>query len=102
VPVPTLAQVRAWVQVSATTITDEQLQQVIDAELSNQARLCRVPDDGYPPDLAQALYRRVGRELAAKSIPTGLTDGEFGPARLPMFDAEIERLEGPRRVVVFG
>jgi hypothetical protein len=31
-----------------------------------------------------------------------LGDAEFGPTRLPSFDAEIERLEGPDRRVVFG
>lgn len=46
--VPTLAQVRAWVQVPATAISDADLQQILDAELAIQLRTCRVPDDPDP------------------------------------------------------
>lgn len=100
-----LQHIRSWVGVPTTSVSDEQLQQVVDAESRSQARICRVPAEPapYPQDLEQALYRRVARHLAAKSIPTGLVGvGEYGPSRLPYFDAEIERLEGPVRMVVFG
>jgi len=99
----TLSAARAWLQVPATSLSDAQLQQVLDAETYAQARACRV-DSMYPqPNLEQALLRRVGRSVAARGVPLGLLgDAEFGPTRLPAFDAEIERLEGPDRVVVFG
>jgi hypothetical protein len=107
VTVPTLADVRAWVGVSLTSITDAQLQGVIDAEVALQASTCDLtPTDetstAYPPEMVQALYRRVARECAARGLPLGLTDvvGEYGPARIPTFDAEISRLEAPRRNVV--
>lgn len=43
--VPTLAEVRAWVNVPATSVSDPDLQAILDAELAIQARLCRVPAD---------------------------------------------------------
>jgi hypothetical protein len=108
--IPTVADVRAWVQVPATSVSDAQLQQVLDGELKLQAMACRVPGpaeppaDDYPEALAQALYRRCGRELNARQVPLGVVgDGsEFGPSSLSTFDAEVERLEGPYRLVVFG
>jgi hypothetical protein len=108
--VPSVADVRAWVQVPATSVTDVQLQQVIDAELKLQALACRVAvgvppqPDTYPEGLAQAIYRRCARELAGRQVPLGIVgDGaEYGPATLSTFDAEVERLEGPYRMVVFG
>jgi hypothetical protein len=100
---PPLAAVRAWIDVPATRVPDDQLQQVIDAETLLQARACTVGAE-LGPDLVQAIYRRVARELAAKNVPLGIlgADSEFGPTRLTQFDAEIARLEGPSRKVVFG
>src|SRR5262245_27576753 len=96
---PSIADVRAWIQVPATLVTDEQLQLVIYAEVLIQGRLCQLREDpqGYPPELQQAIYRRVAREVAAKGVPLGAfgADSEFGPQRLARWDAEIERLEGP-------
>jgi hypothetical protein len=103
---PPLDDVRAWIRVPATLIPDAQLQQVIDAEALIQARLCRLPEDpaALTPDLVQAIYRRVAREVAARGVPLGMMggDSEYGTARLSRFDAEIERLEGPNRKVVVG
>ena len=102
---PPIGDVREWIQVPATIITDPQLQQVIDAETLLQARACRIdPDDTLPPDLVQAIYRRVAREVAARGIPLGMlgADSEYGPRALTRWDAEIDRLEGPRRIVVLG
>lgn len=100
---PPIADVRAWVKVPATVVSDEQLQQVIDAEALLQSRMCTVPDP-LTADLVQAIYRRVGRTLAARGIPLGMlaADTEYGTARLGRWDAEIERLEGPNRRVVVG
>lgn len=117
--VPDVQTFRRWLEVPVSpSLPDTDLQRVIDAEVAGQVLTCRVPmtdppvDSGqipapdleaWPADLVQALLRRVGRELAARGLPTGLVgDGEYGPARLPFFDSEIERLEGPRRKVVFG
>jgi hypothetical protein len=106
---PTIVQLRDWLQVPATLITDAQLEDVLASEITNQARVCRVPLDtegaaAPATDQSQAMYRRVGRVLAAKGIPLGVLapDSEYGPARLASYDAEIERLEGPTRVFVVG
>lgn len=106
-----LAELRAWVQVPATVLSDAQLQQVLDAETILQARACTVPRDpdtgaalDLTPDLVQAVYRRVAREVAARGVPLGMlgADSEYGPSRLSRWDAEIDRLEAPNRRLVFG
>lgn len=98
-----IADVRAWANISPGSITDEQLQQVLDAEAALQAARCTVPDgdEPLPAELIQALYRRCAREVSTRSLPLGfLSDtSEFGPVRLPSYDAEIERLEGPHIVI---
>jgi hypothetical protein len=100
---PTIADVRAWLQVPVSAVTDDQMTLVLEAETVLQARACRVVD-GDQANLTQALYRRVGRTVAARGVPLGLlgADAEFGPTRLARWDAEIERLEGPDRILVFG
>jgi len=97
---PTVAEVRAWLKVSSTAISDSELGDILDAETQLQAESCRIPatwpgdPDTFPPLLRLALYRRCGRSVAARGVPLGLTAGdEYGPTRLPQFDPEIERLE---------
>lgn len=99
---PTLEDVRDWIEVPETVLDDPQLQVVLDAELALQAQLCKV--DPWAAPLTQAIYRRVGREVAAMALPLGVVapDSEFGGANLPRYDAEIERLERPYRLVVLG
>ena len=100
---PSPAAVRAWCQVSTSAVTDAQLQMVMDAEAVNQEKACRIPDPAdRDPDLIEAFFRRVARVLAARGIPTGLTDGEQGPQRLTSWDGEIQRLEGMDRKFNFG
>ena len=106
---PALADVRAWLGVPATVLDDAQLAQVLDAEAAIQGRQVTIPrDDLDAPyltaDLVQALYRRVGREIAAKGVPLGVVgvDAEYGPTRLTSWDAEIDRLEASRRRFVFA
>ena len=101
---PTLAEVRAWLQVPASAVSDEQLGLVLAAEEAVQARACRLVDLEPQPNLAQALLRRCGRTVAARGVPLGMigADSEYGPSRLARWDAEIDRLEGPDRVLVFG
>ena len=106
---PDLAQVRAWVKVPATSISDEDLQQILDAEIAIVARTCRVPADEagavYPPPLARSVLRRCQREIAARNVPLGVLgqDGaEFGPLTVPSWDAEIRRLEASYRIPVIA
>ena len=105
----TVDAVRAWAGISPTSITDEQLQQVLDAETALQSACCLIPADPWgskpmPAALTQALYRRCARQVSARSLPLGyLNDvAEFGPVKLSTYDAEIERLEAPYRIVAIA
>lgn len=99
--VPDVATVRAWTQVSAQSLTDAQLQQVIETEQALQAASCRWVD-AYPAALAQAILRRCARHVGARQLPLGLvgdSGGETAPVRMPSWDVEIERIEAPYRVI---
>jgi hypothetical protein len=107
--VPDLTQVRAWVGVPSTAVSDEDLQQILDAEQAIQARTCRLPEDTvedpgtYPAALARALLRRCQRQVAVRNLPLGalgLEGTEYGPMTLPSWDAEISRLEASYRIPV--
>lgn len=109
-----LEVVRAYLKVPATLLTDEDLTRMLEACTADQDTRCVVPvDDGEPPEpvagavaaLEQALLRRVQRELAARTLPlgmVGLDSAEYGPERLPYFDALIEEHERPYRRVVLA
>jgi hypothetical protein len=80
-----------------TSATDEEISDALAAETAAQARACTIPAD-YPEDLAQALKRRVARNLAARAVPVAsFTSFEGGgtSTRVPRIDAEIARLEAP-------
>ncbi len=112
--VPDLAQVRAWIKVPSTAISDQDLEQILDAELAIQARICRVPVDPdpdtgdeatYPAALSRSALRRCQREVAARALPLGVLGGdstEYGPITLRAWDAEITRLEASYRQVVIA
>lgn len=100
--VPTVSEVRAWSQVTAQSLSDVQIQQILDAETELQTAACVWADGEYPFALAQALLRRCAREIGSRQLPLGLsadTGGEYAPVRLPNYDVEIERLEAPYRVI---
>jgi hypothetical protein len=106
--VPDVATVRAWATVSAQSLDDEQMQQIINAEQVLQAAVTRyaapldAPADYLPDALVQALLRRCSRTISARQLPLGLsadTTGEYAPVRLPSYDAEIERLESPYKII---
>lgn len=110
---PTRDQVRAWIGVPVSAVSDEDLDQILAAELAIQARICRLPDDPdadgnpatYPDALSRAVMRRCQREVAARAVPLGAIGGEsteFGPFSLPRWDAEITRLEASYRIPVIA
>lgn len=109
-PPPPPEPLREWLGLPATAMDDAALQQVVDAEsnLMQRANTFPLDVDGitpvWSPELIQALYRRVGRVVAAKNVPLGAlgVDSEQGPSTMAKWDAEIERLEGPTRRWVFG
>lgn len=102
---PTLADVKAYLaSTGPTSFADADLTAVLAAERAAQAMACRVPA-AYPADLAEALLRRVARNLAARSVPVASFSAFEGGAtttRVPMKDPEIARLEGPYRRLVVG
>lgn len=99
---PDLATVRSYLQVPATVLTDEDLARMLATAEADQAARCTIPDP-YPDALGQALLRRVQREVAARNLPlgmVGLDASEYGPERLPSFDALVEEHERAYRLVV--
>jgi hypothetical protein len=87
-----------------TSLTDEQVQDALDAEAAAQRRVCRIPA-AYGADLRQALLRRVARNLAMQGLPLAVLrgDGEGGDATLlPGNDPEVKRFERPYRKLPIG
>jgi hypothetical protein len=108
-PPPTVVEVRAWLKLSTDQVSDHDLDVIRDAEIANQTQECRIPADLaavglLPAPLVATVYRRCARAVAARGVPLGYRSGddEYGPMRLPSYDAEISRLEGPLRRFVFG
>lgn len=98
--IPTTADARAWVGLTTAQVSDDDLSQILDAELAIQARTCAVPADVegavYPDPLARAALRRVQCHLAKKNLPLGMVGGdaaEWSPVSLQTWDAEVQRLE---------
>ncbi|HYF74137.1 MAG TPA: hypothetical protein VD864_15000 [Nocardioides sp.] len=77
---------------------DADVADALQAELAAQETKCRIPA-GWPADIKHALFRRVQRNLAMRNLPLGLTtpDADGQRDRVPGWDAEIRRLEGPYR-----
>lgn len=88
---------------SLTGYSDLELQGAINTETSAQAGKCRIPDP-VPPDLDEALKRRVVRNIAMRKLPLAMAQGdaERGPVMLPSNDPEVRRLEAMYRKLVMG
>lgn len=88
-----------------TSQTPEAIGEALAAERAAQAAVCDIPTD-YPADLAEALKRRVARNLAARAVPVAQVttfEGGTSAVRVPRTDPEVTRLEWPylkSRVVV--
>lgn len=80
-------------------VSPEQVAPALAAEQADQASRCRV--DVYTDALAEALCRRVARNLAMRNLPLGVQMDETGGTRMGSSDPEVRRLEAPyRRLVV--
>ena len=93
---PGVSEVMAYLG-NDNSYTSAEVGDALEAEARAQARRCNLPSD-YPPDLAEALKRRVARNLAARSVPVAtFTSFEGGgtSSRVPSVDAEVRRLEEP-------
>lgn len=106
--VPDAGACKAYAGQASASWTDAQVNSALAAERRAQARVCRVPAavDGQWPagydDLAEALMRRVQRNLAMRNVPLGVLPDEAGGVRPGSRDPEIRRLEGPFRKVRIG
>ena len=101
----TLAQVRDYIRVPATALSDEDLARMLAACSDDQAQRCSWSEAERPDTLDQALLRRVQREVAARNLPlgmVGLDATEYGPERLPYYDALVEEHERAYRIQVLG
>ena len=101
---PTLTEVRAWIQVPATVLPDEQLDVVAAAEQATVTAGYAWDGVTLPDNLVAVFYRLVARHVAAKGVSLGLlaSDAEYGGARLSRWDAEVTRLGGANRVRSFA
>lgn len=113
----TLAGLKAYLLASdgATSLpdswTDAELSRVLEVEANVQWRDCYLLGEpgGRPPELTEAVYRRVAVALARRRLAQGMGAELNGApdAAPPGEDAEVWRLEGPyrrrgRRPVVGG
>lgn len=103
--VPDVAACQAYLGQAAASWTAEQFADALAAEQKAQARKCRVPSPNaatWPDDLAEALFRRVHRNLAMRNLPLSVQQVEGGGLRIGASDPEIRRLEAPYRKVGIG
>ena len=111
--IPSLDAVRAYVRVPASSLDDDDLERMRLACLEDQMARCvwsglnadpPDPEIGYTDGLAQALLRRVQREIAARNLPLGMVglEAEYGPANIPAYDSLTEMHEHPFRRVVLA
>ena len=105
--IPDLETVRAYVRVPATTLSDADQERMRLTCLDDQAARCvwdTESPDAYPDALAQALLRRVQREIAARNLPLGMVglETEYGPRAVPAFDALVEHHEHAYRRVILA
>jgi hypothetical protein len=87
--------------------TPEEIGAALLTEKAAQAKRCRVPADdaAWDADLAEALCRRVHRNLVMRGLPLGLstTMAEATVAVTKIgYDVETSRLEAPFRKWVVG
>lgn len=83
--------------------SDADVAAALAAETAAQAAVCTLPDV-YPDDMAEALLRRVARNLAMRAVPLSVQQGdvETQPVFVPRLDPEIRRYEAPYRRLVVG
>lgn len=105
VPAPDLGTLKEYL--GKSSYTDSQLEGALATEARAQRRKCRVPKDPaalWDEDLAEALCRRVARNLAMRGIPLAMFSGDadMGGTIPPARDPEVMRLEGPLRKLKAG
>lgn len=81
--------------------TEDEVADTLAAEDADQRARCRVAPV-YPPSLFYALQRRAARALAMRAVLLGLQDSDGFVSRMPRWDAEIRRYEGPYKRMPVG
>lgn len=100
-PVPTRADLFAWLGLVDTGTPGDPYDLALSVGLSEQAQRCTWVD--YTSELHHAALRRTARVLASKGLALGRLDaGDFGPIPLLRFDQLIEHDEAPYRLGPFA
>lgn len=115
---PDLDAVRLYLRIpvgDADAVRDAEIAGALATEIANQKTAVRKSAFGidpappaepvaYPVDLAEALCRRVARNLALRGLPLAVlqASSEGGPMATPGKDPEIRRLEFPHRKLPSG
>lgn len=109
---PDLLAVKAWLSDSGLlgSWSDSAVEEARVAEIAAQAHAVKASvlaePGAYPADLDEALCNRVARNLALRPLPLGVqanvTDQAVATTRVGGLSAEVRRLEGPHRKVLFG
>lgn len=86
--VPTVGEVATRLGKTIGVIAEAYL-----AEVTDQATRCRVAI--YNDALAEALCRRISRNLAMRNLPLGVVIDDVGSTRIGSTDPEVRRLEAP-------
>jgi hypothetical protein len=88
-----LDTLRVRLVLPVSVISDDELQSILDAALESQQAACdtTVRTEG----LDRALIRRVGRGVAARGLPLGAQDTEYGQQFIPRWDPILQELEAP-------
>lgn len=97
---PQVQDVLTYLGLDETSYSLDAIDAALQAESAAQRQWCS-PQAVYPPDLREALMRRVARNLAARAVPLSTFssfDGMATSTRVPSTDPEVERLEAPYRV----
>lgn len=108
---PDLVACKAYLG-DGSSYSDTEVENARAAELVAQMNACKIPADldplnpqPYPADLAEALKRRILRNLTMKALPLGLqtsmSEAAVSTIRVGQ-DPEVRRLEAPYRKRVVG
>jgi hypothetical protein len=100
---PVVGDVVIYLKEDAASWETEDLEDELASQAAAQRAKCG-ERAAYPPDLRQALLRRVQRALALRSLPLAIQQGDAdgGPMVIPGNDPEVRSLEGPYRRRVMG
>ncbi|GAA1977531.1 hypothetical protein GCM10009798_43440 [Nocardioides panacihumi] len=106
---PSLADVQSYLTsagLNPAKIGDAAIADALEAERQDQANRLRFPLGLYDDSLAEALCRRVARNLSVRPLPLGVqptvTDAGAATAYIGSTDPEVRRLEAPYRKVTVG